>query len=147
MSGILGQIFSSGAKELVSGIGDALDKNITNTEEKMKAKAMLTQVATELVSKIKVEASSIIQTEAKGNWLQRSWRPITMLIFVFIVVYSKFVALVFSLPVPELEPQFWELIKLGLGGYVFGRSIEKTASVIVSNVDVIPRRFKKSKNK
>ncbi len=147
MSGLLGQIFSSGAKELVSGIGDALDKNITNTEEKMKAKAVLNQVATELVSKIKVEASSIIQTEAKGNWLQRSWRPITMLIFVFIVVYSKFVALVFSLPVPELEPQFWELIKLGLGGYVFGRSVEKTASVIVSNVDVIPRRFKKSKNK
>lgn len=145
MSGILGKIFSTGAATLVSGIGDALDKNITNAEEKMAAKATLIKLSTDLISKITVEASSIIQTEAKGNWLQRSWRPITMLLFVFIVVYSKFVALVFSLPVPELEPQFWELIKLGLGGYVFGRSIEKTASTIVSNVDIIPQRFKSKK--
>lgn len=143
---ILGKIFSSGAKELAGGIGDAFDKNFTNTEEKMKAKSDTIQIAERIIANMLREASSVIQTEATGNWLQRSWRPITMLVFVFIVVYSKFVALVFNLPVPELEPEFFELIKLGLGGYVVGRSIEKTASTIVKNVDIIPRKLRKSKS-
>lgn len=145
MSGVLGQIFSTGAKEIVSGVGDVLDKTITNSEEKMKAKASILEIAERIMGTLQKTASEVVITEAKGNWLQRSWRPVTMLVFVFIVVYSKFLALVFNLPVPELEPQFFELIKLGLGGYVIGRSFEKTAATIVSNVDVIPRRLRKSK--
>jgi hypothetical protein len=37
------------------------------------------------------------------------------------------------LAIPELENEFWELLKIGIGGYVVGRSAEKIAkSVTIS---------------
>ena len=74
--------------------------------------------------------TEIIVAEAKGNWLQRSWRPILMLAFGFIVIYVKFVAPLFNLQSPELENEFWNLLQLGIGGYVIGRSAEKIAGNI-----------------
>jgi hypothetical protein len=74
--------------------------------------------------------TEIIVTEAKGNWLQRSWRPMLMLAFGFIVIYVKFLAPVFNLTIPELEIEFWELLKIGIGGYVVGRSAEKISKNI-----------------
>ena len=71
--------------------------------------------------------TEIIVAEAKGNWLQRSWRPILMLSFGFIVIYVKFIGPLFGLPIPTLEVEFWELLKIGIGGYVVGRSAEKIA--------------------
>jgi hypothetical protein len=69
--------------------------------------------------------TDVIITEAKGNWLQRSWRPILMLAFGFIVIYVKFIAPLFGLPIPPLENEFWNLLQLGIGGYVIGRTGEK----------------------
>ena len=77
--------------------------------------------------------TDIILSESKGNWIQRSWRPILMLAFGFIIIYCKFLALLFSLPVPELEPEFWNLLQLGIGGYVVGRSGEKIMQVYQAN--------------
>jgi hypothetical protein len=37
----------------------------------------------------------------------------------------------FSLKPVVLAPEMWELLKLGVGGYVIGRSVEKTASSVV----------------
>ena len=69
--------------------------------------------------------SEIIIAEAQGNWLQRSWRPVLMLSFGFIVIYVKFFAPLFDLTTPPLEDEFWNLLQLGIGGYVIGRTGEK----------------------
>ena len=69
--------------------------------------------------------TEVILAEANGNWLQRSWRPILMLAFGFIVIYVKFIAPLFSLPIPPLENEFWNLLQIGIGGYVIGRTGEK----------------------
>jgi hypothetical protein len=53
-----------------------------------------------------------------------------MLAFGFIVIYVKFIAPVFNLTIPELEIEFWELLKIGIGGYVVGRSAEKISKNI-----------------
>ena len=56
-----------------------------------------------------------------------------MLAFGFIVIYVKFIGPLFGLAIPELENEFWELLKIGIGGYVVGRSAEKIAkSVTIS---------------
>ena len=62
--------------------------------------------------------------EAGGkSWIQRSWRPVTMLTFVGIVLMRWFGL---TVAVPEaVEVELMSLIKIGLGGYVAGRSIEK----------------------
>ena len=65
--------------------------------------------------------SSIISAEANGqSWLQRNWRPITMLTFLCLVVCDSFGLLTF-----RLAPEAWTLLQIGMGGYVIGRSCEK----------------------
>jgi hypothetical protein len=56
-----------------------------------------------------------------------------MLTFGFIVIYVKFIAPLFNLTTPELEIEFWELLKIGIGGYVVGRSAEKISKNVTFN--------------
>jgi hypothetical protein len=70
--------------------------------------------------------TKIIEAEAVGqSWLQRNWRPITMLTFLVLVVFDSFGILAF-----RLSDEAWTLLQLGLGGYVVGRSAEK----VVTNI-------------
>jgi len=101
---------------VVKDIMGGLDKLFTSKEEKIIAENAI---------KLQKMQTEIIVTEAKGNWLQRSWRPILMLAFGFIVIYVKFLAPLFDLRIPELENEFWNLLQLGIGGYVIGRTGEK----------------------
>lgn len=75
-------------------------------------------------------AVSVIVAEASGNTLQRSWRPLLMLTFGGLVV-----ARWFGFTAPNLaESEYlalWDIVKLGIGGYVVGRSVEKTAPAIL----------------
>ena len=65
--------------------------------------------------------ASIITSEAQGaSWMQRNWRPITMLTFLVLVVCDSFGLLAF-----RLATEAWLLLQIGLGGYVTGRSAEK----------------------
>jgi len=76
-------------------------------------------------------AMQIITAEAKSeHWLVAAWRPITMLVFVAIIANNYLLYPYLSLfwdsaPKLELPPDLWGLLKIGLGGYVAGRSGEK----------------------
>ena len=115
---------------LVKDVLGGLDKLFTSKEEKIKAENVIKQILIEKQLELQKMQTEIIVTEAKGNWLQRSWRPMLMLAFGFIVIYVKFIAPVFNLTIPELEIEFWELLKIGIGGYVVGRSAEKISKNI-----------------
>lgn len=70
-------------------------------------------------------AAEIVKAEAaSNNFLASSWRPITMLVFVVLIV-----ARWFGFAAPNLQEQeyikLWNIVELGLGGYVIGRSVEK----------------------
>lgn len=121
MKKILDWFGGSVVKDLLGG----LDSLFTSKEEKIKAENVIKSILIEKELELQRMQTDIIITEAKGNWLQRSWRPILMLAFGFIVIYVKFVAPLFGLPVPPLENEFWNLLQLGIGGYVIGRTGEK----------------------
>lgn len=71
--------------------------------------------------------ADIVKAEAQGNsWMQRNWRPITMLVFLALVCFDAFGWLPF-----RLADQAWTLLQIGLGGYIAGRSVEKIAPAIV----------------
>lgn len=108
-------------KDLLGG----LDNLFTSKEEKIKAENVIKQILIQKELELQKMQTEIIIAEAKGNWMQRSWRPILMLAFGFIVIYVKFVAPLFDLKIPELENEFWNLLQLGIGGYVIGRTGEK----------------------
>lgn len=133
---ILDKILKGSATELTDSIGGVLDNVITNEGEKLQAKKAISEIATNKMTEVISYQRDVLLAEMKGNKLQRSWRPIVMLTFAFIVFYSKFLASVFGLPNTELEPDFWELLKIGIGGYVVGRSVEKVTDKITKNIDL-----------
>lgn len=115
---------------VIKQIGDVIDDLFTSDEERANAKIKVLEVLKQQQLELQKLQTEIIVAEASGNWLQRSWRPILMLSFGFIVIYVKFVAPLFDLKIPELENEFWNLLQLGIGGYVVGRSAEKIADKI-----------------
>ena len=83
----------------------------------------LAQLAAE--TDLKKGAAEIVKAEASSdNFLAASWRPITMLVFVGLIV-----ARWFGWAAPNLQNEeyikLWSIVELGLGGYVIGRSVEK----------------------
>jgi hypothetical protein len=79
---------------------------------------------------IEAAAADIVKTEAaSGHWLAANWRPLLMVTFGGLIV-----ARWFGWAAPNLtEPEYlalWNIVELGLGGYVIGRSAEKIAPAI-----------------
>lgn len=76
-------------------------------------------------------AAGIIEAEARSEHaLTAQWRPITMLVFVVIIANNYILYPYLSLFWPEaprldLPEAMWDLLQIGLGGYVVGRSAEK----------------------
>lgn len=119
------KIFNWFSTGVIGEIGKVIDNLFTNDEERIKAKNEMLKVLKEQQLELQRLQTEIIVAEANGNWLQRSWRPILMLAFGFIVIYVKFIAPLFALPIPPLENEFWNLLQIGIGGYVIGRTGEK----------------------
>ena len=136
MSGIVDKIFGSTAKEVTDGIGQVVDKFVTTDKKKLEAKNELTDIVMSNLIKAMELQAGIITAEAQGNRLQRNWRPVLMMAFGFIIIYRYFLAPVFVLPAIDLPDQFWDLLALGIGGYVIGRSVEKVTDKVVQNVDI-----------
>ena len=79
--------------------------------------------------------SKVVQAEANSeHWITSAWRPITMLVFVAIIANNYILVPYFQafgadIPTLELTDQMWDLLKIGIGGYIVGRSVEKTAKL------------------
>jgi len=122
VSDLIGDLHTSDAERA------ALVNELAKIENEVGAKVL------KFESQLLQAKSDIIVAEAKGaGVLQRSWRPITMLTFLVLVVCDSFGLLAF-----RLAPEAWLLLQLGLGGYVVGRSAEKVAPSIL-------KRFGKGK--
>ncbi len=113
---------------LVSPVTELVDELHTSEEERLKVKAKMFELQNAIAVKVMdyearlLEAKAkVIIAEAQGqSWLQRTWRPITMLTFLGLVVADTF-----GLTEFRLAPEAWTLLQIGLGGYVVGRSAEK----------------------
>jgi hypothetical protein len=108
-----------------------LDKVFPDPVQKAEAQAKLLALHQAGELKELEAAMQIITAEAKSeHFLVAAWRPITMLTFVFIIANNYIIYPYLSLfwpeaPTLEIPTDMWELLKLGLGGYVVGRSVEK----------------------
>ena len=114
-----------GVKNVVSAVGEVIDRLTLPEREKRQLESDLLQVLAEW-ERARVEAqSAVLVEEAKGSWLQRSWRPLVMLVFAVIVLVGTFT----NLPILDDTSRFWDLLEIGLGGYVVGRGGEKILQV------------------
>lgn len=127
----MGNIFGF-IKEIIKPVRDIIDNISTTDEERIELSNQLAEMqfrmqekVLDYETKLMEYQASVISAEAKGeSWLQRSWRPITMLIFVFLVVL-KWLGVTPPGITESVELQLMSLIKIGLGGYIIGRSGEK----------------------
>lgn len=75
--------------------------------------------------------AGIIKSEAESqSWLTSNWRPILMLTFGALIVARW---LGWAAPnITESEMlKLWDIVQLGLGGYVIGRSVEQIVKTAV----------------
>ena len=119
----------------IEAVGNVVDNVFTNDEEKSEAKKQLTEVVLKSLNEVAAVQGEVIKTEMKGNFLQKSWRPLMMLSFGVILICKWFGLTNDTIPL-ELELQLLDIVKLGLGGYVVGRSVEKVATTVTENVDI-----------
>lgn len=106
-------------------IGSIIDKILPDPKAAGEAKLKLFELEQQGQLAEITAKSAIIQAEASSeHWLAATWRPILMLTFGGLIVARW---LGYSAPgISEAEIlKLWDIVELGLGGYVIGRSAEK----------------------
>lgn len=125
---------------LLSGIGGKIVDGIASTvsefvEDKDKANELAHLISGKVLDILGVELEAkrdIIVAEAESEHpLTSQWRPITMLVFVAIIANNYILYPYLSLfwseaPMLSIPEQMWELLKIGIGGYIVSRGVEKT---------------------
>ena len=132
--------------DLISPITSLIDSLVTTDEDKGKLRNALASIENGMKAKVldyetrlAEYRANIIIAEAKGkSWLQRNWRPALMAVFGLIIANNYILA-------PYLEAMFgwkvvltmpdplWDLLKIGVGGYIVSRGGEKITKIIKSN--------------
>lgn len=115
-------------------VGDLFKRWFPDSAEAQQRQNEFLLALMEKESALRQAGAEIVKTEASsGNALASSWRPIVMLTFAGLIV-----ARWFGWAAPNLSEaeylKLWDIVELGLGGYVIGRSVEKTAPMLLSAV-------------
>lgn len=119
---VLGPILNQVAKSVFPNAEDEI--------RRLEIQARMQEALIANQAQIEAAAADVIRTEAQGeSWLQRNWRPLTMMVFVGLIV-GKWLGYTAPGVSEALELRLLGLIEIGLGGYVIGRSVEKVAPVI-----------------
>lgn len=124
------------------------DKDLANKLKAALQERIMMIAHTEFIALLKAQAE-IILAEAKGGRLQRNWRPMLMMTFMIIIANNYIIHPYLQLFAPgkslalALPPEMWSLLKIGVGGYVVGRSVEKvTAGGVTKLVEKVTDTFK-----
>ena len=125
---ILTSMFSSGATELVKGVGGVIDNLHTSKEEKLAAE----QKIKELVSSYEIEMEKNITERWKmdmqsDSWLSKNIRPLVLVFLVVATVLLIFIdAGAISFKVKDKWTDLLQLVLITvIGAYFSGRSLEK----------------------
>ena len=121
--------------QLIGPVTGLLDKFIEDKDQKARLAFEMATLAEKHAQESWKEQASIIREEAKSNGLASMWRPILMLVITAIVAihYLVFplINVVFGADLMiALPPELWQMLNIGVGGYIVGRSGEKIAQNI-----------------
>ena len=124
---ILKKIFSSGAKELVDSVGNAIDKIHTSAEEKELVKAEVNRVVQEFEEKMQVEVTKRWEADMQGNWLTKSIRPLSLAFLLLVLTVFTLIDFGYvDMDIKDSWIDLWQLLAItAFGAYFGGRSYEK----------------------
>jgi hypothetical protein len=126
---ILTKIFSTGATELVKGLGGVLDNLTTSKEEKLAAELKIKELVSEYERDMEKQVTDRWKSDmASDSWLSKNVRPSVLIFLVVSTVLMIFIdagAITFN-----VEEKWTSLLQIVLitviGAYFGGRSLEKT---------------------
>lgn len=121
--------------KILGGVVDLVDDAVEDKDEANRIKASLTQVfekadLTKFTALVEGQTKILLGEIQGQSWMQRNWRPVLMLTIVAIVANNYIVYPYLSLftskaVVLELPDKLYNLMSIGVGGYIVGRSAEK----------------------
>ncbi|NIP55190.1 MAG: hypothetical protein GWN00_34180 [Aliifodinibius sp.] len=124
---------------IINGVIGLIDQTIEDKDEANKLKSQMIAVfqqadLTKFTELVRAQAKIIIAEATGVSWLQRNWRPMLMTIFMIIIANNYIFFPYASMftdkaAVLELPPYLWDLLKIGVGGYIVGRSGEKIVNM------------------
>jgi|TARA_R110000765_G_scaffold286951_4_gene383421 hypothetical protein len=125
---LLSTIFSTGATELVKGVGGVIDNLTTSKEEKLAAELKVKELLSNYEVKMEEQVSARWEADMKSDsWLSKNVRPLTLM---FLVVSTVLMVFVDAGTISFVVDEDWkDLLKMVLvtciGAYFGGRSYEK----------------------
>jgi len=125
---VLGKIFSSGATELVKGVGGVLDNLTTSKEEKLAAEAKIKKIIADYETEMEKNVTSRWTADMNSDsWLSKNVRP---LVLMFLVVCTMLLIFIDAGKLNfNVKDSYVDLLQLVLitviGAYFGGRSFEK----------------------
>lgn len=133
---------------LLPALGKIIEKVIPDPNKAQELKNEIMVASLNADSELYKAKGSIVTAEVKGeSWMQRNWRPITMLTFVFIIAnnyiiapYAGYISSIFgwadeagnflTVPVLSIPDGMWGLLQIGIGGYIASRGVEKVTGKV-----------------
>lgn len=88
------------------------------------------QQATADAAKIESASKVVVAEVGNGNWMAANWRPCLMFLFMGLIANQFFLVPILKMfglhiDIPLLPNECWNLLEIGVGGYVIGRTGER----------------------
>lgn len=117
-------------------LADVLERLIPDADKRDEIERETKLALLEHTDSLEKIRGEIILAEAKSaGWLTSSWRPLLMMVVIAIIAVNYLIFPLVAIWYPQimanllaLPEQLWNLLTLGVGGYVVGRSGEKMIS-------------------
>ena len=125
---VLSKIFSSGATELVKGVGGVLDNLTTSKEERLEAERKVKELVANYEIEMEKNITSRWEADLKSDsWLSKNVRPVVL---IFLIVCTMLLIFIDAGAINfNVKDSYVDLLQLVLitviGAYFGGRSLEK----------------------
>lgn len=130
---------------LLPRIFGVVEEVVEDKDKANEIKATLQMKLLTMSAEEQKQAADIVLAEAKSEHkITAIWRPLLMLVIIGILANNFIIApyaqaffdvsVILSPDVSTLPDQLWDLLKVGIGGYIGGRSLEKVAQGLNINL-------------
>ncbi len=126
--GVMSKLLSSGATELIKGVGGVLDNLTTSKEEKMAAELKIKDMIMGYEAEMQKQVTERWKVDMNSDsWLSKNIRPIVLVFLVISTVLLIFIdAGTISFKVQDKWTDLLQLVLITvIGAYFGGRSLEK----------------------
>ena len=125
---ILNKIFSTGATELIKGVGGVIDNLTTTEEERLTAEEKIKDMILGYESEMQRQVSERWKSDMNSDsWLSKNVRPVTLIFLIICTMLLIFIDAGFL--EFNVKDSYVDLLQLVLitviGAYFGGRSLEK----------------------